>query len=68
MAERVDPNTGDPKADFAESFGAAAAAKQRRLKTIGSANDAGARPSAGTTRVKRDDLRDSTRENTFPGR
>jgi hypothetical protein len=56
------------KADHTESVGAAAAAKARRLATIGPENDRGARPSAGGTRVKKDDPRDSTRENNLPGR
>ena len=58
----------NPKSDVSESVGAAAAAKQRRLSTIGKMNDGGARPSAGGRQVKKQDERDSTRENNLPGR
>ena len=83
----------NPKSDVSETAGAAAAAKARRLKTIGAANDkkvfersdkfaqgepkvgnkevvkkinVASRPSAGATRAKKEDYRDTTREGHKP--
>jgi hypothetical protein len=57
------------KADHTETKNAAAEAKARRLATIGPENDRGSEGSAGVTRRKPWDPRDTTRERVGkPGR